>query len=93
MKTNCKVFPRCEYVGLSTRSFRDRFADHKQYVRSTDIRKPSGYHFNQSGHDISHQKGLVLEQVKSSDPFVLRARKYIYIEKFDTWNNGLNKEP
>ena len=93
IKTNCKDFPRCEYVGLTTRNFRDRFAEHKQYVRSTDLKKPSGYHFNQPGHDISHLKGLVLEQVKSSDPFVLRAREFIYIEKFDTWNNGLNKEP
>ena len=24
---------------------------------------------------------------------VLRARDFIYIEKFGTWNNGLNKEP
>ena len=93
VKSNCKDFPRCEYVGLSSRSFRDRFAEHKQYVRSNDTTKPSGYHFNQAGHDISHLKGLVLEHVKSMDPFVLRAREFIYIEKFDTWANGLNKEP
>ena len=47
----------------------------------------------QIGHDISHLKDLVLEKVKSHDPFVLRAREFIFIEKFDTWNNGLNKEP
>ena len=38
------------------------------------MKKPSGYHFNQAGHDVSHLKGLVLEKVKSSDPFVLRDR-------------------
>ena len=93
VKSNCKDFPRCAYVGLSSRTFRERFAEHKQYVRSNDTAKPSGYHFNQAGHDISHLKGLVLEQVKSKDPFVLRAREFIYIEKFDTWTNGINKEP
>ena len=93
VKSNCKEFPKCEYVGLTSRSFRDRLAEHKQYVRSKDLKKPSGYHFNQAGHDVSHLKGLVLENVKSNDPFVLRAREFIYIEKFDTWTNGLNKEP
>jgi hypothetical protein len=93
IKSNFKDFPKCEYVGLSSRSFKKRFSEHKQYIRSNDIKKPIGYHFNQSGHDISHLKGLVLEQVKSSDPIVLRVREFIYIEKFDTWANGLNKEP
>ena len=36
--------------------------------------------------------GLILEEVKSSDPFVLRAREFLYIQKFDTYKNGLNKE-
>ena len=93
VKSNCRDFPKCEYVGLSSRSFKERFAEHKQYVKSQDTKKPSGHHFNQAGHDLSHLKGLVLEKVKSHDPFVLRAREFIFIEKFDTWNNGLNKEP
>ena len=92
MKNNCKEFPKCEYIGLTSRSFRERLAEHKQYVRSKDLKKPSGYHFSQAGHDVSHLKGLVVEHIKSSDPFVLRAREFIYIEKFDTWANGLNKE-
>ena len=93
VKSNCRDFPKCEYVGLSSRSFKERFAEHKQYIKSQDTKKPSGHHFNQAGHDLSHLKGLVLEKVKSHDPFVLRAREFIFIEKFDTWNNGLNKEP
>ena len=55
--------------------------------------KPSGFHFNQSGHNVSHLCGIVLEKVKSPDPFVLRAREFLYIQKFDTYNNGLNKLP
>ena len=50
--------------------------------------KPSGFHFNQPS-----LAGLVLEPVKSPDPFVLKAREFYYIQIFDTYNNGLNKEP
>ena len=52
----------------------------------------SGSHFNQPGHNLSHLAGLVLEKVKSADPFVLRAREFLYIQKFDSYRNGLNKE-
>ena len=31
--------------------------------------------------------------VRNPDPFVLKAREYFYIQKFDTFNNGLNKKP
>ena len=93
IKTKCKDFPRCEYVGLTTRPYRARLAEHKQYVRSNLLDKPSGYHFNQDGHNLSHFAGLVLEHVKSNDPFVLRAREFLYIQNFDCYRNGLNKEP
>ena len=67
--------------------------EHKQYVKSEMLEQPSGFHFNQPGHNVSHLCGIILEHVKSSDPFVLRAREFLYIQKFDTYNNGLNKEP
>jgi hypothetical protein len=51
-----------------------RLAEHKQYIRSKILDNPSGWHFNQQGHELSHLAGLELEHVKSSDPFVLRAR-------------------
>ena len=92
-KDNCKDFPKCEYIGLSTRPFRNRLAEHKQYIRSKNLDKSSGYHFNKAGHNLSHLAGLVLEHVKSDDQFVLRAREYLYIQKFDSYRNGLNMEP
>ena len=92
-KTNCKDFPRCEYVGLTTRAYRTRISEHKQHVRSQHLDTPSCHHVNQPGHDLSNFKGLVLEHVKSKDPFVLRAREFLYIQKFDVYRNGLNKEP
>ena len=92
VKPNCKSFPKCEYIGLTSRPFRLRLAEHKQYIRSKTLDKPSGWHFNQQGHELSHLAGLILEHVKSSDPFVLRAREYLFIQKFDTFRNGLNGE-
>ena len=92
-KDNCRDFPKCEYVGLTSRPFRNRLAEHKQYIRSENKDKSSGAHFNKAGHNISHLAGLVIEHVKSDDPFVLRAREFLYIQKFDTYRNGLNQEP
>ena len=91
-KNNCKDYPRCEYIGLTKRPFKTRLGEHKQYIRSRILDQPSGHHFNQPGHSVSDLSGIILEQVKSPDPFVLRAREFLYIQKFDTYNNGLNKE-
>ena len=74
LKNNCKEYPKCEYIGRTTRAFRIRLGEHKQYIRSQLLDKPSGYHFNQQGHNQSHLSGLVLKHFKSMDPFVLKAR-------------------
>ena len=92
-KDNCSEFPRCEYIGLSSRTLQKRLYEHHYYVRSDKLTEPSGEHFNLPGHAYSDLKGLVLEKVRSSDPFVLRAREALLIEKFDTFSKGLNKEP
>ena len=86
---NGKEYPKCEYVGRTTRPFRIRLGEHKQYIRSENLEKPSDYHFNQPGHNQSHLSGLVLEKVKCLDPFVLKAREFYLIQKFDTFNNGV----
>ena len=76
VKRNCKSYPKCEYVGLTSRLYRLRQAENKHYIRSKNLDKPSGWHFNQPGQELSHFAGLVLEHVKSSDPFVLRNREH-----------------
>ena len=52
---------------------------------------PAGFHFNQPGHNLSHLSGLVLEQVRSKDPFVLTAREFLYIQKFDSWKEYVER--
>jgi hypothetical protein len=64
-------------VGLTGRQFRARLAEHKQYVRSKNMDKHSEFH--QQCHDVSQLGGLVLEHVKSNDPFILCKEEYLYI--------------
>ena len=58
-----------------------------------EITKPAGEHFTKRGHSVADLRGLVLEKIKSKDPFVLRARESMLIKRFDTYSHGLNKEP
>ena len=55
--------------------------------------EPSGEHFNKQGHGVHHLKGQVIERVRSNDPYILKAREHMYIQKFDKFRNGLNQEP
>ena len=90
-KPNCKDFPNCEYVGMTTR-FKDRLSEHRDYPKRDVVTEPSGAHFTQTGHNVSHLKGVVLEQVRNKDPLFLKSREHLLIKKFDTFRNGLNQE-
>ena len=74
------------------RTFQQRFSEHRDYVKSENLNEPSGQHFNLPGHTVADIKGLVIEKVKSNDPFILKAREHHLIKTFDTFRNGLNKE-
>ena len=91
-KNNCVDSPRCEYIGMTKRSFKLRLSEHRDYPKRDILTEPSGEHFNKMGHSVANLKGQVLERVKSKDPFVLKARESYLIQKFDTFRNGLNKE-
>ena len=92
VKPNCQDFPKCEYVGKTTRAFKDRLAEHRDYPKRDVTSEPSGKHFTLPGHNVSQLKGLVLEKVRSKDPYVLKAREHFFIQKFDTFRHGLNQE-
>ena len=92
-KANCKMYPEIEYIDKTIKKFKDRIGDHRDYVKSDDISKPSGEHFSQKGHSIADLKAMVIEEVTSKDPFVLKVREKMYIKKFKTYEKGLNKEP
>ena len=93
IKPNCSDYPRCEYVGMTTRQFKDRLAEHRDYPKRDVLTEPSGEHFNQPGHGVHHLRGQAIEKVRNKDPYVLKAREHMLIQKFDTFRNGLNQEP
>ena len=92
IKQNCQNYPECEYIGKTKRQFKDRLAEHRDYPKRDVVSEPSGHHFTQPGHDVSHLRGLVLEHVRNKDPYVLKSREHYYIQKFDTFRRGLNQE-
>ena len=73
-----------EYIGMTSRKFKERMGEHRDYVKRDVLTEPSGEHFNSRGHTVAHLKGQVIEKVRSKDPYVMR--------KFDTYRQGLNKE-
>ena len=74
------MHPEIEYIGKTINKFKDRIGDHRDYVKSDDISKPSGEHFSQKGHSIADLKAMVIEEVTSKDPFVLKVREKMYLK-------------
>ena len=62
---------------MTSRSFKTRMSEHRDYPKRDIDTEPSGQHFTKRGHNVSDLRGLVLEEVKSKDPFVLRAQESI----------------
>ena len=91
-KLNCKDHPKNIYIGKTIQTFQKRFSQHIGYIKSNNVNEPSGSHFTLSGHSVADIEGLVLEQVRSKDPFILKRREHFYIRKFDSFRNGLNRE-
>ena len=81
------------YIGRTKRKFKVRMAEHRNYPKNGKVDEPSGEHFRLPGHAVSDLFGLAIEHVKSNDPFVLKAREALLIRKFDSYRNGLNKDP
>ena len=86
-------YPECEYIGMTSRTFKQRMGEHRDYAKQDVLTEPAGEHFNLRGHTVADMKGQVLEKVKNLDPFILRARESQLIRKFDSFRHGQNKEP
>ena len=93
VKANCPDYPECDYIGMTSRTFKQRMGEHRDYAKRDVLTEPAGEHFNQRGQTVVDMKGQVLEKVKNLDPFILRARESQLIRKFDSFRHGQNKEP
>ena len=75
----------------SGRQLKHRLADHRGYIINQVVSRATGPHFNLPGHSLADLSVTILEQTKS-DPEYRREREKYFIRKFDTVNNGINKE-
>ena len=87
-KDNCKK----RYIGQTGRFLRFRIADHKGYITNQVTSKATGAHWNQPGHSLADMKFTVLEQVKYNDEAYRKERETFFINKFNTFYQGINKE-
>ena len=78
---------------MTRRKFAKRMAEHRDYAKFAKVEKPSGLDFNLPGHSFHHLEGPAVEQFRSRDPFILKARESWTIQKLDCFRNGQNKEP
>ena len=81
------------YIGRSKRLFKTRLGEHLGYIGNEKSEEPSRIHFSLPGHSKHDLQGLGIEQVRSKDPFVIKAREHKYIQLFDSYRRGLNQEP
>ena len=51
-----------------------------------------GKHFCEKSHEIHDMSIVIIEEVKSKNPFVLKAREAYWIKQYDAVNHGLNLE-
>ena len=63
-----------------------------KYVVNKQVDKATGAHFNLPGHSLSHMKFTILEQVKVNSDNYRKERERYFIQKFNTYNKGLDRK-
>ena len=81
------------YAGRTKRQFKTRLGEHLGYIGNERSEEPSRLHFSLPGHSKHDLQALGIEQVRSQDPFIIKAREHKYIQLFDSYRRGLNQEP
>ena len=81
-----------QYIGETDRTVRERYLDHRGYVRRKELDKATGLHFNKPGHQISDMSISVLERITSSDPAYRKEREKHWIEQFELLYKGINRK-
>ena len=83
-----------QYIGLTTQTAKKRWGAHRNSTTPLIGKKMSsvGAHFSRPGHSSANMRFVILEQVVSKDPFVLKARETFWIRNYQSVLHGLNKE-
>ena len=82
---------RQQYIGQSKKSLKDRFYQHRGYVRNKKLEKATGQHFNLPGHSNSDMQVTIVEKVYNHDEFFRKRRESYYIQRFNSKHKGINR--
>ena len=88
-----KTTAKKRYIGETDRKLAERFRDNRGYVKNKHSNQPTGFHFNQPGHDISDMTVIILEKVKRNYELYRKQREKHLINKFNTFRNEMNQQP
>ena len=80
------------YIGETKRQLKYRISDHKTYIKSENMEQATGEHFNLPGHSISNMKVTIVERVKKNDDQYRKEREKYFINKFNTFYRGINRQ-
>ena len=80
------------YIGTTGRPLKCRLADHRGYITNQVLSRATGAHWNLPGHSLADLRITILEQTKTNCEEYRKEREKFFIRKFDTYNNGLNRE-
>ena len=85
---NCKE----RYIGQSKLPLKFRLAQHRGYITNQVTSKSTGAHFNLPGHGVANLTITILEQAKKNSEEYRKEREKYLIRKFNTFNEGLNRQ-
>ena len=80
-----------QYVGKSVRKFTTRMGEHRGYVTNKNLDEATGEHFNMRNHNLSNMQCTILEKVHNTDPMNIREREKMWIKRFNSKFEGINK--
>ena len=87
-KENCKQV----YIGESRRLLNFWVADHRGYVSRQETDKATGAHFTMPGHSLADLRVTIIEQTRGKSDEYRKEREHYFIQKFDTYYNGINRQ-
>ena len=82
---------RC-FVSRMRDFFKQRLDDHSGYITCKDESQPLGAHFNLPGHSLANLKAAIIEQVLKNEEEYRKEREHFFINKFNTYYEGMNKK-
>ena len=66
------------------KTLKERFAEHRGYVKNKILTKATGKHFNEVGHRESDMTITILEKVFNANPQYRKQREKMLFNKFNT---------